>query len=81
MLYAHFNIEEALYFSIFYTEGTVRWQNMTNKQCLFVVQKDKMKPSTTQTTYHNPLSQLYFGILYELVSIELNFQFTRIIKK
>jgi uncharacterized protein (DUF1800 family) len=40
---------------------------MTNKQCLFVVQKDKMKPSTTQTTYHNPLSQLYFGILYELV--------------
>ena len=34
---------------------------------MFTVQKDTMKPSTTQTTYHNPLSQLYVGILYELV--------------
>jgi hypothetical protein len=34
---------------------------------MFVVQKDTMKPSTTQTTYHNPLSQLYFDIDYELV--------------
>jgi hypothetical protein len=33
---------------------------------MFVVQKDKMKPSTTQTIYHNPLSQLYVGILYVL---------------
>ena len=33
---------------------------------MFTVQKDTMKPSTTQTTY-NPLSQLYFGIHYELV--------------
>jgi hypothetical protein len=34
---------------------------------MFTVQKDTMKPSTTQTTYHNPLKELYFGIDYELV--------------
>ena len=34
---------------------------------MFVVQKDTKKPSTIQTTYHNPLSQLYFDIDYELV--------------
>ena len=34
---------------------------------MFTVQKDTMKPSTTQTTYHNPLSELYFGIDNELV--------------
>ena len=34
---------------------------------MFAVQKDTMKPSTTQITYHNPLSQLYFGIDHELV--------------
>jgi hypothetical protein len=33
---------------------------------IFAVQKDTMKPSTTQTTY-NPLSELYFSIHYELV--------------
>jgi hypothetical protein len=33
---------------------------------MLAVQKDTKKPSTTQTTYHNPLSQLYFVIHYEL---------------
>jgi hypothetical protein len=34
---------------------------------MLAVQKDTKKPSTTQTTYHNPLNQLYFVIHYELV--------------
>jgi hypothetical protein len=34
---------------------------------MLAVQIDTKKPSTTQTTYHNPLSQLCFGIHYELV--------------
>ena len=33
---------------------------------IFAVQKDAMKPSTIQKTYHNTLSELYFGVLYEL---------------
>jgi len=29
---------------------------------VFAVQKDTVKPSTTQKTYHNPLSELYFAV-------------------
>ena len=42
-------------------------KNDEQTMLMFTVQKDTMKPSTTQTTYHNPLSELYFGIDYELV--------------
>jgi hypothetical protein len=42
-------------------------KNDEQTMLMFTVQKDTMKPSTTQTTYHNPLSELYFGFDYELV--------------